>query len=164
MRLPWALLLYIGAVLAFMLCVVCVLMIFRRNKKHILDVFCGRTEDDPYLSALDTIATLSFFIAMLLSAILGISSAITTFTDNGAKMTTEDSKKTTQPTVTFDSVNGIGRLHPCNESFNHMADLQRSFQGMAQLQPQAQSQSSQTQASQAQASSAQSSQTGTQQK
>lgn len=159
-----SLLLYIGAILAFMVCLVSVLMIFKRNKKHILDVFNGQTTDDPLLDVLDSSASSSFFLAMLLSALLGISSAITTYSEKGKKMANESAKNTTQPVAAYDSVNGLAKLVPCNESFNHMANLQKSFQGMAQLQGQAptQSQTNQTTtASQAQSAPVPNSQSGT---
>jgi len=143
-----SLLLYAGAILAFMVCLVSVLMIFKRNKKHILDVFNGQATDDPLLGFLDGSASFSFFIAMLLSALLGISSAITTYSDKGKKMTNENAKNTIQPTVAYDSVNGLAKLNPANESFDQMANLQKSFQGMAQLQGQPQGQSIKAAASQ----------------
>lgn len=159
-----SLLLYAGAILAFMVCLVSVLMIFKRNKKHILDVFNGQTTDDSLLDVLDSSASFSFLIAMLLSALLGISSAITTYGEKGKKMANESTKNTTQPVAAYDSVNGLAKLVPSNESFNHMANMQKSFQGMAQLQGQAptQSQTSQTTtASQAQSAPVQNSQSGT---
>jgi hypothetical protein len=156
-----SLLLYAGAILAFMVCLVSVLMIFKRNKKHILDVFNGQATDDPLLGFLDSSASFSFFIAMLLSALLGISSAITIYSDKGKKMANENSKNASQPTVVYDSVNGLAKLNPANESFNQMVNLQRSFVGMAQLQGQPQSQSTQaTTTSQEQPAPAQNNQSG----
>jgi hypothetical protein len=139
-----ALLLYTGAVLAFMICIVSVLMIFKRNKNHILDVFNGQTKNDHLLELLDSSASSSFFIAMLLSALLGISSAITTYSEKGKKMANENIKNTSQSTTTYDSVNGMANLIPANESFNQMANLQKSFVGMAQLQGQPQNQTQPT--------------------
>lgn len=156
-----SLLLYAGAILAFMVCLVSVLLIFKRNKKHILDVFNGQATDDPLLGFLDSSASFSFFIAMLLSALLGISSAITTYSDKGIKMANENAKNTSQPTAAYDSINGLAKLNPANESFNQMANLQKSFQGMAQLQGQPQGQATQGAANQRQTAPVQNSQSAT---
>lgn len=155
-----ALLLYSGAIISFMFCLVSVLMIFKRNKKHILNVFSGKTEDDPFLDILDGTASFSFFIAILLSVILGISSAINTYIDKGKKMTNNPSN-THQP-MAGDSVNGFGNLKVGNESFNQMSELQKSFQGMAQLQTSATPQASQNTTNQTQSASASASATGNQ--
>lgn len=112
-----SLLLYAGAILAFIVCLVSVLMIFKRNKKHILDVFNGQITDDPLLGFLDSSASFSFFIAMLLSSLLGISSAITTYSDKGKKMANE---------------NELAKLHPASESFNQMARLRNGLSGQSQ--------------------------------
>jgi hypothetical protein len=132
-----SLLLYAGAILAFMVCLMSVLMIFKQNKKHILDVINGQAKNDPILGILDSTAIVSFSIAMLLSALLGLSSAITSYTDKGKKMANENTKNTSQPVATYDSVNGAAKLNTGAESFNDMVSLQKSFQGMAQLQGQA---------------------------
>jgi hypothetical protein len=158
------LLLYASAILAFMVCLVSVLMIFKRNKKHILDVFNGQTADDPVLSLLDSSASFSFFLAMLLSALLGISSAITTYDEKGKKMANESIKKPTQSVAAYDSVNGLAKLVLSSESFNQMASMKKSLQDMAQLRGQApaQSQTSQTTTtSQAQSAPMQNKQPGT---
>lgn len=126
-----SLFLYVAAILAFTICLVSVLTIYKRNKKHILDVIAGDAKNDSLLEILDTTASFSFFIAMLLSGMLGISSAITIYNEKGNKMANE---KNTKAVVTYDSVNGIAQLKPANESFNQMSGLQRSFQGMSQLQ------------------------------
>lgn len=156
-----SLLLYAGAILAFMVCLVSVLMIFKRNKKHIVDVFNGQTADDPLLDVLDSSASFSFFVAMLLSALLGISSAITIYSEKGKKMANESPKNTTQPVAAYDSVNGLAGLVPSNESFNNMANLQKSFQGMAQLQGQATTQNQANQTTTAPSAPVQNSQSST---
>ncbi|MCK9189493.1 hypothetical protein [Acidithiobacillus sp.] len=131
-------LLYVGAIFAFMLCLVFVLMIFRRNKKHIIDVFNRQITADPFLVVLDSAASCSFFIAMLLSAALGISSAINTFSDKGNEMSNDKTKSTSKPVAAYDGFNDVGKLKPVSESFNQMAKLKNSFQAMTQLQSQTQ--------------------------
>lgn len=130
----YAILLYSGAILGFMVCLVSVLMIFKRNKTHITDVFNGQTTGDSLLGILDSSASISFFVAMLLSAILGVSSAINSYDEKGNKMANENEKNNSQPVAACDSVNGIAKLRPVSESFNQLVSMQKSFQGMAQLQ------------------------------
>lgn len=134
------LILFIGALLSFTVCLASVLWIFKRNKKHIVDVFNGQTTDDPVLGILDDCASTSFLVAMLLSVLLGISSATITYTSKGKTMATDNSKTAAQSLPTYDSVNGLAKLNPVTESFNQMANMQKSFQGMAQLQTPVQNQ------------------------
>lgn len=74
-----SLLLYVGAIVSFLVCLFSVLMIYKKNLKHIQDVFMGKDNSDKSLEILDTTAAISFFIGVLLSSIIGISSAITNF-------------------------------------------------------------------------------------
>jgi hypothetical protein len=156
-----SLLLYVSAILAFMICLVSVLLIFKRNQKHIVDVFNGKNEDDSMLEIMDMSANYSFVAGMLLSALLGISLAINTYIDKGKNMANENGKNSAQSVPAFDSVNGMKGLLPCNESFNQMKDLQKSFNGMSQLQGQTQNvQATATQAAATQTTSVQNSQNG----
>lgn len=142
----FTLVIYVSAIFSFLVCIVSILMIFKRNKKHILDVFSGETDDDSILNILDSTASFSFLTAMLLSAILGIFSAITTYIDRGNKMANDSTNKITQPVATFDSVNGFSKLITTNESFSGMAGLQAVFQFQTQNNPQvSQPMTSQTQ-------------------
>lgn len=139
-----SLLLYVTAVIAFMISLISVLMIFTRNKKHILDVLNGQPDGDDFLNILDSTANFSFFIAMLLSAMLGISSAVTTYLDKGNTMANENPNKSTQLLMANDSVNGLGNVKPCTESYNHFGDLRKSYDSVAKLQAQSNSQSNKT--------------------
>lgn len=119
-----ALILYYLAALALLVCVLSVLLIFQRNKKHIQDVFNGATNDDTWLAVLDNVAMWSFMLGVLFCAIIGISSATSTYFEKERSMATE--KNT--------AINTKG-LILAEESFNQMAALQKSFNGLAQLQP-----------------------------
>lgn len=119
-----ALILYYLAALALLVCVLSVLLIFQRNKKHIQDVFNGATNDDTWLAVLDNVAMWSFMLGVLFCAIIGISSATSTYFEKERSMATE--KNT--------AINTKG-LTLTQESFNQMAALQKSFNGLAQLQP-----------------------------
>lgn len=159
-----SLLLYVAAILAFMICLVSVLLIYKRNKKHIVDVFSGKNEDDSMLEIMDMSASYSFVAGMLLSALLGISSAINTYLDKGKNMANENGKNSSQSVPALDSVNGMKGLLPAYESFNQMKDLQKSFNGMSQLQGQNLHQTQSAQTTATQTSSTQNAQSGTTEK
>lgn len=74
-----SLLLYISAIISFLVCLFSVLMIYKKNLKHIQDVFMGKDDSDKTLEILDTAAGISFFVGVFLSSIIGISAAITNF-------------------------------------------------------------------------------------
>ena len=149
-----SLLLYAGALLAFMVCLFSVLIIFQQNKTHIQAVLNGQNADDPLLEFLDSIAIFSFLMAMLLCVMLGICLAVTAYSDKESKMTSK-SADTSQPTkATEESLIAVG-------SFNGIVRLQNSFTGMSQLQGQPQSQANQqTTTSQSQPTSAQNGSSG----
>lgn len=105
------LILFIGAIQSFLVCVGSVLWIFKRNQKHIIEVFNGKEDSDTVLGTLDNIAIYSFMSGMLLSAILGISMSITTYISKGNTMATDNSKNST-PSLPFgDSFNGFVKLN-----------------------------------------------------
>ena len=119
-----ALILYYLAAFALLVCVLSVLLIFQRNKKHIQDVFNGATSDDIWLAVLDQVAMWSFMLGVLCCAIIGISSTTSTYFEKEKIVATEKSTAINTSRGTF-----------TQESFNHMAELQKSFNGLAQLQP-----------------------------
>ena len=152
-----SLLLYIGAIIFFVICLVSVLVIFRVNTSHIMDVVNNRAEgDSKILVILDQAATYSFFLGMLFSAILGMSVAISTLHEKEVKMAEANKNKPAQMQGAFDSVNGCSTLQPVAANTTQMNSLKESFQGMAQLQGQSNPQLSQTAATQPQSNQAQS--------
>lgn len=127
-----SLVLYIAAILFFFISLVVVLFIFARNKKHIENVLRGNDNSDIWLIFADRIALFSFGIGALLTVIIGISSAISSYSIKDQKMAKENQKQqTTQTTFVIDSANG-------------MASLKESFSGAAQLKPQQPAASTQT--------------------
>ena len=158
-----SLLLYAGALLAFIFCLFFVLIIFKQNKKHIQDVFNGQATEDPLLEFLDSGAIFSFLIAILLCVTLGIYSAVAAYNDKESKMTKEKAKDASLSIEKCVIANNPTPLtspvrHRLGDSYNGMADLQP---GMSQLQGQSQSQATQqTTASQSQPTSAQNGSSG----
>ena len=161
-----SLLLYAGALLAFIFCLFFVLIIFKQNKKHIQDVFNGQATEDPLLEFLDSGAIFSFLIAILLCVTLGIYSAVAAYNDKESKMTKERAKDASLSIEKCIIANNPTPLttpvrHHLGDSYNGIANLQNSFTGMSQLQGQSQSQTTQqTTASQSQPTSAQNSSSG----
>ncbi|UOA09740.1 hypothetical protein [Methylobacter sp. S3L5C] len=125
------LILYIAAMISFLICLVSVLVIFKKNRSHIEQVFQGKQEADHSLTVLDNVSILSFGIAVLFSAVIGISSAISSYTTKVTYMANENNKEESKSVSysTFDSVNGISNLAPSNL-------LKKSFNGIGALQPQ----------------------------
>lgn len=122
-----ALLLYVGAILSFLLSIVCVLLIFNRNKTHIEQIITGaNSAADSFLTKLDHAALVSFGAGVIFSVLIGVSAGIDSYT-KGKQVMTE--KKITE------------NLQISNESFNNLAklqqtDLSKSFNNVARLQPQ----------------------------
>ena len=124
-----ALVLYVGAIISFVVSLVSVLFVFRRNQNHIEDVLSGKNQGtDPVLSRLDRIAIYSFGLGVVFTAVIGISAAIHSFSSKERIMANE----TTKTTETV----------PLRESFNGASNLQsgtdfgKSFSGAGNLQPQ----------------------------
>jgi hypothetical protein len=131
------LILYIAAIVSFLTCLVSVLVIFKKNRSHIEQVFQGKQETDHVLAILDNVAIFSFGIAVLFSAVIGISSAISSYTTKVTQMTNESNKNVSKGVPNFESFEGISNMAPD-------ALLKKSFNGVGALQPQPASQASQS--------------------
>ncbi len=124
-----ALVLYILAIGCFVVALVSVLIVFRDNKIHIENILTGKeTGTDPCLAKVDGVAIWAFGLGVVLTAVIGVSAAIHSFTTKEKPMATE-SNKTTQPTSINESFNGAARIQPTG-------DFTKSFNGAANLQPQ----------------------------
>ncbi len=107
------LILYILSLACFVVCLGALLWIFRRNAKHLEDVVRETAIDDQLLNTLDRTAVSSFMFGVILSAIIGISTAINSYIDEVTEMT---EKTKNQGTVFVkDSVSGITSMRPNNE-------------------------------------------------
>ncbi len=107
------LILYILSLACFVVCLGALLWIFRRNAKHLEDVVRETAIDDQLLNTLDRTAVSSFMFGVILSAIIGISTAINSYIDE----VTEITEKTKNQGTVFvkDSVSGITSMRPNNE-------------------------------------------------
>lgn len=117
--------LYIAAIFCLLISLCTMLVIFRRNRRHVEDVLCGEATTDALLAKLDLVAILAFGIGGLLTAIIGIAAATNSY-ENGTKGMAMANEKQGKM-----SIRAIA-----NDSFNGVATLQKSFNGVAKLQPQ----------------------------
>jgi hypothetical protein len=122
------LILYIAAMISFLICLLTVLIIFKKNRAHIEQVLQGRLVPDQSLAILDNVAIMSFGIAVLFSAIIGVSSAINSYTIKAKQMTNE-TIKTDQSVPATESFNGVSNLQ-------QSSDFTKSFNNVGALKPQ----------------------------
>ncbi len=125
-----SLVLYICALVAFLVCLIAVLIIFRKNADHLEEVISGTAnQNDRTLSRLDSVGAWAFSIGVAFSVVIGISAAIHSHIKEEKKLSNpEQSQNGKQPLN--ESFNGVSRLQP-------QTDLTKSFNGIAKLQPQA---------------------------
>lgn len=118
-----ALILHIIAMLSFLICLTCVLVIFKENKKHIEKVINGINTDNT-LGILDNTAIITFSIGVLFSVIISISSAIHSYSEKEKTMANEEKIISLR-----ESVNGIQNLAPSKP-------MTPSVDGIQNLKPQ----------------------------
>lgn len=124
-----ALVLYICAITSFVVALVAILVVFRRNRTHIEDILSGKsTSNDPLLTKLDATALWAFGIGVLFTAIIGIAAAVHSYSTKEKTMTNETTKKT-ETVPLRESFNGANNLQPST-------DFKKSFNGAGNLQPQ----------------------------
>lgn len=82
----------IGAIISFLICLICALTTFEKNKSHIAQVLNDNEVDDS-LKFLDKVAQWSFGIAIIFSTVIGISSAINSYTTRVTQMANENNKQ-----------------------------------------------------------------------
>lgn len=124
-----ALVLYILAILSFLIAIACVLFVFNRNKDYIERMISGaNSATDPGLTKLDHGAILAFAAGVVFSAVIGISAGINSYANGDSAMSNKPHNSD---------------QHQLNESFNNASRLQpqnqetKSFNGAAALRPSA---------------------------
>jgi hypothetical protein len=129
-------LLYISAIASFLVTVIAVLVVFRRNRTYIEKLLTGgAVVNDPVLSKADATALWAFGLGVLFSTIIGIVSAINSYTTQEKSMTNESTKSSQSVPL-----NGASNLQPGT-------DFTKSFNGAGNLAPQASTNTSNTTAS-----------------
>lgn len=110
------LVLYVLAIVAFSVCLIFVLYIFSRNRKHVEKVLAGNPAADPSLGTADYAAMAAFLAGALLTGIIGITMAVSVYQSKKEQKMAEESK----PAVTTGTV---------NRSFNNLGALQQAIGG-----------------------------------
>lgn len=105
-----------------------VLLVFKRNRSYIEAIISGNVQADTLLSKFDSIAIASFGIGVLLTALIGISAAIHSYTEKSTNMATKVNQ-TSNRSIANESFNGLANLKPTE------TDLTKSFNGANKLQP-----------------------------
>ncbi|MHB1188445.1 hypothetical protein [Thiobacillus sp.] len=121
-----SLILYIGAIASFVVALVAILIIFRRNRTYIENTLSGKSSNDPFLTKLDLTALWAFGIGVVFTAIIGIAAAVHSYSTKEKTMANETTKKTETVALSF---NGASSLQSST-------DFTKSFNGAANLQPQ----------------------------
>jgi hypothetical protein len=123
-----ALVLYICAITAFVVSLVTILIVFRKNRNYIEDVLLGQSENnDPFLKKLDITALWAFGIGVLFTAVIGITAAIHSYSTKEKDMANEKINKTNSG-FAQDSFNGVTKLQ-------QNSDLGKSFNNAGNLKP-----------------------------
>lgn len=122
--------LYIAAMLSFLTSLIVILVIFKRNSIHVERVLSvPDTASDRFLKYSDVIAILTFILGATLTAVIGISAAVSSFESKEKIMATENKDQSSIPTSLRESFNGISNLKPATP-------ITKSFNGVANLIPQ----------------------------
>ncbi|MGZ9273929.1 MAG: hypothetical protein ACXW34_04220 [Nitrospira sp.] len=107
-----ALVLYISAIASFVVALISILTVFRRNQTYLAEILLKkRTDNDPVLTRLDVTAKYAFGAGVLFTAIIGISAAIHSYTLRENVMTNE-TKKSTDAVPLRESFNGATNSNP----------------------------------------------------
>src|SRR5574340_292490 len=120
------LILYIGAIVSFVVALVAILIVLRRNRTYIENTLLGKSSNDPLLAKLDLAALFAFGIGVVFTAIIGIAAAVHSYSTMEKAMANETTKKTDTVALSF---NGASNLQSST-------DFTKSFNGAANLQPQ----------------------------
>jgi hypothetical protein len=125
------LMIFILALVAFLITIISILLILDKNSTHIENVLGNSETESEILAFLDQIAGISFVFGMLLVAMIGVSSANTKLNEKGTVMSQQPSSNNHSQLVSADSLNGVAKLvMPTPNGQTH------SLNGIAKLKPQ----------------------------
>jgi hypothetical protein len=117
-----SLILYATALLSFICSLGAVLWIFKRNAAHLEDINRGKEGGDLLLDLLDNAAIFCFFLGVVLSSIMGVSSALHSFQTQEIQMASGDKGRQ----MANDSFSGIKNMAPTptdTRSFSNAANM-----------------------------------------
>ena len=104
--------LYVFAIISFLVTITCVLIIFQRNAKHLEKVITEDEKSDSVLRMLDTLSSFSFLTAVLFSMAIGLSQGMASIHTGQEKCMTEEKEDTVQVVTSKKSLEGLGKLKP----------------------------------------------------
>jgi hypothetical protein len=127
--------LYVVAIIFFLVCLLSVLSIFRGNRRHIEQVLSGNGALDPILGVLDHVALISFIVGVILTTVIGISTAVL-FTSEEKPMSAEIKQAVVVPDFNK-SFNGVGNLQSTASAPAQAAPTRPPVQAPVQQSPKA---------------------------
>lgn len=130
-----SLILYATALLSFICSLAAVLWIFKRNAAHLEDINRGKEGGDLLLDLLDNAAIFCFFLGVVLSSIMGMSSAFHSFQTQEIHMASGDKGRP----MANDSFSGIRNMAPTptdTRSFSNAANMKPAAPAPASTQTQ----------------------------
>ena len=108
-----ALILYILALICFVICLASVLWIFNQNAKYLQRIIAGENYSDFLLKILDGIAICSFLLGVAFSSIIGCSTAVQSYVNKANAMTDTKKENIVQTQVELrKSLNDIALMSP----------------------------------------------------
>ncbi|MEY3996745.1 MAG: hypothetical protein RL344_1088 [Pseudomonadota bacterium] len=131
-----SLILYVFALICFIVCLASLLWIFSRNAKHLEDVVRERALNDPLLKVLDHTAVLTFMLGVVFTSVIAVSTAINKYTEKEIIVAKQEDK-----TVAKQEDKTTPQI--CIESFNLITNMrvtpspkaQSSVNGIVNMQP-----------------------------
>lgn len=114
------------ATVSFLTAIYSIITVFEKNAEFIIDLVQNKDIEvkQHVLSTLDNRAIVAFYLAIVFSLLLGISTSSAMFAQ-GARMSDKSNNQETQETIAI------------NESLRQASELKKSFQGASSMQPQA---------------------------
>lgn len=107
------LILYIVALLSFLVCLGMVLAIFQQNSAYIRKAVADPTiTPDPILTVLDQIAIFAFATGALFTTVIGVSTAVVSYLEKDKRVSTINSKAIPSSGKVDRSVNGFADMRP----------------------------------------------------
>jgi hypothetical protein len=119
-------------IVCFIASLIMLLVIFRRNRKHIEEVLAANeVVEDLVLKRLDLAVLCAFGAAAVFTATVGVMSAIDSYE------TKSKEPRDKEKTVANEKKGQYTTGNVSNESFNGMSNLTKSFNGLSNVRPQA---------------------------
>jgi preprotein translocase subunit SecG len=119
---------YVLAFIAFLSCMIILVIVFDKNSKHIEEAIKGKKDSDPKLDLLDKISLWSFILGALFSIVIGLNTAVYIQNKKGVEemgksnpIQSVKGKEITKslsgvgglaPEKPTDSVSGVGKISP----------------------------------------------------